>query len=399
MTEQTQEMEQTMSLINPNTKPSLAKTPPMGWNSWNMFGPKVTAESVCQVADVLVSTGLKDCGYEYVVIDDCWSFKEKRDSSGDLIPDAGRFPDGIKAVADYVHSKGFKFGIYSDAGTMTCAGFPGSFGFEEQDARLWASWGVDFLKYDYCYAPPEQEVAIERYTRMGTALQNSGRDILFSICEWGGRAPSLWARQAGGHMWRVTGDVIDSWSNIVHNGWEGLGIDSALDLAANLHEYAGPGGWNDMDMLVIGLNGKGSVPGNGANFNEYRTQMSMWSILCSPLMIGCDIRTMDTQIASLLMNREVLALNQDALGKQAVRILQRGALEIWKKPLADGSNALALLNRGSGSAEITIKAGEIGLLDSHQAPVRDLWKQADVADFKSSFTQKVEAHATVLLKI
>lgn len=388
-----------MAQPEPGKKPALAQTPPMGWNSWNSFGPKVNEEAIRQITDTLVTTGLKDCGYEYIVIDDCWSFKEKRDSNGDLIPDPERFPNGIKPIVHYVHSKGLKFGIYSDAAEKTCASFPGSFGYEEQDAHLWASWGVDFLKYDYCFAPPEQEIAIERYTRMGSALQNSGRDILFSICEWGGRTPSLWARKAGGHTWRVTGDVIDSWTNVLHNGWEGLGIDTAIDLAVNLHEYAGPGGWNDMDMLVVGLNGKGSVPGNGAPFNEYRTQMSLWSMLCSPLMIGCDIRSMDSQIASLLMNREVLALNQDPLGKQAVRVIQRGPLEIWRKPLADGSLALALLNRGSSSAEIFFKAGEVGLLDSHHGPVRDLWKQANVADFKPTFAQKVEPHATVLLKI
>jgi alpha-galactosidase len=378
---------------------SLASTPPLGWNSWNTFGPKINADAVREMAEALVSTGLKDCGYEYIVIDDCWAVKDHRDSAGDLIPDPLRFPDGMRSVADYVHSLGLKFGIYSDAAEMTCAGYPGSFGFEEQDARLWASWGVDFLKYDYCHAPPEQAAAIQRYTRMGSALQNCGREILFSVCEWGGRSPHLWARQAGGQMWRATGDVIDSWVNVRSGSWWGLGIDAVLDQAAALHEYAAPGGWNDMDMLVVGLNGKGHVPGVGASYLEYQTQVSMWSILCSPLMIGCDIRSMSSETAGLMMNTEVLAINQDPLGRQAARIKKTGSLEIWRKPLADGGMALALLNRGSSGAAIDFKAGEVGLLDGARGVIRDLWQHQDVADLQPAFSYEVHPHAAALLKL
>ncbi|HEX9018146.1 MAG TPA: glycoside hydrolase family 27 protein [Anaerolineaceae bacterium] len=377
----------------------LASTPPMGWNSWNMFGPRVSADAVCGMADAMVSTGLKDCGYEYIVVDDCWSVKDHRDPHGDLIPDPERFADGVKPVADYVHSLGLKFGIYSDAAEMTCANFPGSFGFEDQDAALWASWGVDFLKYDYCHAPGDQATAIERYTRMGQALRNSGREILFSICEWGGRKPHLWARQAGGQMWRATGDVVDSWVSVLHGDWWGLGLDPAIDLAVNTYEYAGPGGWNDMDMLIVGLGGKGSIPGSGCSFHEYQTQVSMWSMLCSPLMIGCDLRTMTSETASLLTNREVLAVNQDALGEQARRIKKEGSLEIWKKRLADGGLALALLNRGSTGQEIDFTAGEVSLLDEPTGVIRDLWKQQDIADFDRTYQHTVQPHATVLLKI
>lgn len=379
--------------------PVLAATPPMGWNSWNLFGARVDERVVCEVADALVSSGLKDCGYTYVVIDDCWSVKGQRDANGDLIPDPQRFPNGIQAVAEHVHSRGLKFGIYSDAAEMTCAGYPGSFGFEAQDAALWANWGVDFLKYDYCHAPSDQATAIERYTRMGAALKGCGREILFSICEWGGRQPSLWARQAGGQMWRVTGDVVDSWVNVLHNNWWGLGIDSVIDLAAPLHEYAGPGGWNDMDMLVVGLGGKGQVPGTGASFYEYQTQMSLWSVLCSPLMVGCDVRALDAVTAGLLMNREVLALNQDPLGRQAQRVKQAGPLEVWKKPLADGALAVALLNRGSSGQEIAFSAGELGLLDGVRGVVRDLWKGADVADLRPVMSYPVMPHGTALLKL
>lgn len=383
----------------PTQTSALASTPPMGWNSWNMFGPKVTAAAVAEMADAIVQSGLKDCGYQYVVIDDCWTVKGQRDSNGDLIPDPERFPDGIQPVAEHVHSLGLKFGIYSDAAEMTCAGYPGSFGFEEQDAHLWASWGVDFLKYDYCYAPTDQATAIERYTRMGSALKNCGRPILFNICEWGGRNPHLWARQAGGQMWRVTGDVVDSWSDVKLGNWWGLGIETAIDKAANLHSYAGPGGWNDMDMLVVGLQGKGHIPGAGATLWEYGTQVSMWSILASPLMIGCDVRALTPEIAGLLTNREVLAINQDALGQQAVRISRAGGLEVWRKALADGGVALALLNRRSSRAEIAFNAGDIGLLDDTQAVIRDTWKQEDVADFKPEFSYEVPPHGTALLRI
>ncbi len=377
----------------------LASTPPLGWNSWNMLGAKVSAQGVCEMAQAMVNSGLKDCGFEYVVIDDCWSVKGKRDSHGDLIPDPQRFPDGIGPVAECVHSLGLKFGIYSDAAEMTCAGYPGSFGFEQQDARLWAGWGVDFLKYDYCHAPIDQASAIQRYTRMGQALKNCGREMLYSLCEWGGRNPHLWARQAGGQMWRVTGDVVDSWTNFQAGTWWGLGIDTALDRAPNLYEYAGPGGWNDMDMLVVGLNGQGQIPGRGCSFLEYQTQVSMWAVLCSPLMIGCDLRNLDKETASLLMNREVLAVNQDPLGEQARRLRRNGPLEVWCKRLAGGDLALALLNRGSSAAEIRFTCGEIGLLDDTKAVIRDLWKQADVADLQPSFAYEVHPHGTALLKI
>jgi alpha-galactosidase len=381
------------------TTQPLAATPPLGWNSWNAFGVRVNEALIRETADAMVSSGLRDCGYQYVVIDDCWSVKDRRDANGDLIPDPERFPNGMKALADYVHSRGLKFGIYSDAAEWTCAHYPGSFGFEAQDAALWASWGVDFLKYDYCHAPSDQTTAIERYTRMGDALRGCGRQILFSLCEWGGRAPYLWGRQVGGQMWRVTGDVVDSWTSVLLGTWWALGIDTAIDLAVNLHDYAGPGGWNDLDMLVIGLGGQGNVGGGGAKLLEYQTQFSMWSILCSPLMIGCDIRNLSPEIAAILMNREILAVNQDPLGKQAVRIQKNGVLEIWRKPLADGSLALALLNRGSSGAKISFTAAEIGLLDTFKGSVRDLGRQVDLADFSPEFSEVVQPHATTLLKI
>lgn len=376
----------------------LAPTPPMGWNSWNTFGHSINETVVRETADALDSTGLKDHGYEYVVIDDCWPVKDKRDSNGDLIPDPEKFPNGIKALAEYVHSKGLKIGIYSDAAEKTCGNYPGSYGFEEQDAQLWASWDVDFLKYDYCHAPLDQATAIERYSRMGNALRKTEREFLYSLCEWGGRSPHLWGRQVGGHMWRVSGDVYDSWINIWMKTWYAIGIDISIDIAAELHEYGGPGGWNDLDMLVVGLKGKGQIAGTGMSFVEYQTHMSLWCMACSPLMIGCDIRTLDSETASLLMNPEVLAVNQDPLGIPAKRVRQIGTCEIWTKRLADKSVAVSVINRGSRPEDVTVKAGDIGLLDTPKL-ARNLWTQEDVADFTTELTQRVQAHETVLLKV
>jgi alpha-galactosidase len=373
----------------------------MGWNSWNMFGHNISEASIRETADALVSSGLKDCGYGYIVIDDCWSKKDGRDKNGNLVADPQKFPNGIKALADYVHNLGFKIGIYSDAAEKTCGGYPGSYLFEEQDAQLWASWGIDFLKYDYCHAPLfDQAVAIERYTRMGEALRNTKREFLFSLCEWGNQSPHLWGRNVGGHMWRVSGDVFDSWINIWMKDWNtyGIGVDVSIDIAHDLHGYGSPGGWNDLDMLVVGLKGKGQISGGGMSFLEYQTHMSMWVMACSPLMIGCDVRKIDTETASLLMNREVLAINQDPLGKPAQRIKQIGTCEIWTKRLADSSVAVAVVNRGSRGDDLILKARDIGLLETPKL-ARNLWSGQDIADFKVEITQRVEPHETILLKI
>jgi alpha-galactosidase len=372
----------------------------MGWNSWNLLGAAVSEENLRQTAKAMAELGFRDYGYEYLVIDDCWSLPGKRDSNGDLIPDPQKFPNGMNALTDYVHGLGFKMGIYSDAAEMTCARHPGSFGFEEQDAALWAAWGFDFLKYDYCHAPADQATAIERYSRMSAALQKTGRPFLYSLCEWGGRAPHTWGRRVGGQMWRVSGDVFDAWVNlwVAEYNFYGIGVDTSIDIAASVADYGGPGGWNDLDMLIVGLKGRGHIPGSGLTFLEYQTHMSIWCMACSPLMIGCDVRSMDKDTAALLLNREVLAVNQDALGIPARRVLQNGRCEIWRKPLADGSLAVALINRGSTGADIVLRACDVGLLDTPKL-VRDLWQGADIADFTASLTQHVHPHQTVLLKI
>lgn len=361
----------------------------MGWNSWNMFGSSIHESLIRETADAMVTSGLKDCGYEYIVIDDCWSQKDGRDQHGNLVPDPTKFPSGMKALADFVHSRGLKIGIYSDAAELTCAGYIGSYGFEEQDAQLWAAWGIDFLKYDYCHAPDDQASAIQRYARMGAALQRTGHRFLFSLCEWGGRSPQLWGRNVGGQMWRVSRDVVDRW----------VDIEMGLDIAANLHDCGGPGGWNDLDMLVVGLNGNGQVPGEGMSWTEYQTHMSIWCMACSPLMIGCDVRTLDRETVALLMNREVLAVNQDRLGRPAQRVRQFDHCEIWKKVLADGAIAVALVNRGPSDRNITLKASDVGLLNGPKH-LRNLWIQQDIADdFTHELTQCVQSHETILLRI
>lgn len=374
----------------------LAATPPMGWNSWNTIGHGVSEEVVRETAEAMKRFGMRELGYEYVVIDDCWSHKEGRDKNGNLIPDAERFPNGMKALADYVHGLGFKLGIYSDAAELTCAKWPGSYGHEEQDAALWASWGIDFLKYDYCHAPGDQTTAIERYSAMGEALRATGREILYSACEWGGRAPWTWARNAGCHMWRVTGDVVDRFDTTLD--WGGLGILPALDRAAHLHEYAGPGGWNDMDMLVVGCRGMGHT-GTGCTDTEYRLHMTMWVMLASPLMCGNDIRKMDTETAAILLNPEVLAVSQDPDGIQAEIVDKEGPLETWVKPLVDGGVAVALINRGHSDAEYGIHADDFIFEEEGPKLVRDLWARSDIGELVEAFPVEVPAHGTVMLKV
>jgi alpha-galactosidase len=342
----------------------------MGWNSWNAFGPTIDAAVVREMADALVSTGLRDLGYRYLVIDDGWSRKSGRDTNGDLVPDPDRFPDGIAPLAAHAHERGLLLGIYSDAAELTCARHPGSYGFEDRDAALWATWGIDFLKYDYCHAPPDRAAAIERYSTMRLALDGTGSEILLSICEWGEREPHRWAREVGGQMWRVSGDVVDTWGDLASSSTD-FGIVGAIDRAADLADFAGPGGWNDLDMLVVGLEGRGYVPGTGAALAEYRTQVSMWSLLASPLMIGCDIRSMSTDSMALLSNPRIIAIDQDPLGVPAKRVGRRDDVEIWRRPLAGGRIALGLLNRSSAAVDVELPANDFG--DAPPGVFVDAW--------------------------
>ncbi len=280
-------------------------TPPMGWNTWNTFGKDIDEELILKSTDAMIETGLKDAGYEYIVIDDIWALKE-RDENGRLVPDPEKFPHGMKYIADYVHSKGLKFGMYSCAGYLTCAGYPSSYDYEWIDAQTFASWGVDFLKYDFCFHN-EAERADILYKRMGIALANCGRDILFSACSWGSAFTRQWIREVGAHMWRSTGDINDSWESVKKIA------QSQLDV----QEFGGINCFNDMDMLVVGMHGKGLVGMGGCSYEEYKLHFSLWALLGSPLMIGCDIRDMDEETRQILLNKEVIKINQDAAGRQA----------------------------------------------------------------------------------
>ncbi len=374
----------------------LAMTPPMGWNSWNGFGKKVSEQLIKETADSLVSTGLKDAGYTYLVIDDYWH--GGRDSVNNLLfPDPERFPSGMKALADYVHSKGLRLGIYSDAGKMTCGDQPGSYGYEEKDAKLFAEWGIDFLKYDYCYCNDygsennDYKMAIDRYKKMGDALKATGRPILYSICEWGPRSPWLWGKEVGGHMWRTSYDVHDFWDT-PRNEDSPIGILTSLDVVSNLDRFAGPGGWNDPDMLVVGLNNTGNVRGGGCNEIEYRTQMSMWCMLAAPLMIGCDIRKMDAATKTILLNKDIISIDQDTLGKQGFRVFRRDGIEVFKKPLSGDRVAIAFLNRNSESNNISLLYKDMELDSKINYSIYDVWEHKKVEQPERIGSIRLKSH-------
>jgi len=274
--------------------------PPMGFNTWNTFGDKINEEMIKEIADALVSTGLKDLGYDYLVIDDCWA-KKKRDENGKMVPNPEKFPNGMKAVADYVHSKGLKFGMYSCVGTMTCAGYPGSHNHEYTDAETFAQWGIDFLKYDYCYRS-KKIIGADSYRKMAVALKNTGRDILFSACSWGHDDTHKWIDTTGANMWRATTDIKDSWGKIKELAMTAMDIDNLNYMNC----------FTDLDMLIVGMNGKGFCAIDGCTNDEYITHFSFWSMFGSPLMIGCDIRNMDEETLKILSNKDVIAINQDS---------------------------------------------------------------------------------------
>jgi alpha-galactosidase len=362
----------------------LAKTPPMGWNSWNKFACDVSEELIRSIADAMVASGLKDAGYEYVVIDDCWQVA--RDDQGNIIPDPKRFPHGMKALGDYVHSKGLKFGIYSDAGTGTCQNRPGSRGYEFQDARQYAAWGVDYLKYDWCNHSTQDSQAA--YSIMRDALAKSGRPIVFSLCEWGSTRPWLWAKDVG-NLWRATGDIIDKWST--GEKQDGLGVVQILDQLNGLESYAGPGHWNDPDMLEVG--------NQGLSDTEARAHFSMWCILAAPLIAGNDIRSMRSEIREILTNKDLIAIDQDARGIQGHRVKKEGNLEVWSKQLSDGTRAVALLNRGNGDMEVSVAWHEIGYPGSLKASVRDLWSGKTSENTKGKYSASVPSHGAVVVRI
>jgi alpha-galactosidase len=361
----------------------LALTPPMGWNSWNKFACNVTERTVRAVADAMVTSGMRDAGYSYVVVDDCWH--GPRDADGFITADKERFPSGIKALADYVHSKGLKFGIYSDAGRKTCGGRPGSQGYEYQDALTYARWGVDYLKYDWCNTGSRN--AEEAYKLMADALRSTGRDIVLSICEWGTAKPWHWAANVG-NLWRTTGDIIDKWSGKHDYSW---GVVSIADMNEPLWPYAGPGHWNDPDMLEIG-NG-------GLTDTEYRSHFSLWAMMAAPLMAGNDVAGMSEATKAILLNKEVIAVDQDRLGVQGRRVWKEGDSEVWVKPLTGGRRAILLFNRGESPATIEASWEQLGYPAGLKARVRDLWAHADLPRASGRYSATVAPHGVQMVVV
>jgi Alpha-galactosidase len=362
-----------------NTVPSngLAQTPPMGWNSWNHFGSSVDDAIVRAAADKLVSSGLASAGYVYINIDDCW--EGARDVDGNIKPN-DKFPD-MKALAAYVHGRGLKLGIYSSPGPLTCGGYVGSYGYEEQDAKTYASWGIDYLKYDWCsaarvYTNDQLQAA---YQKMGTALANCGRPIVYSLCEYGMGDVWKWGPQVGANLWRTTGDIQDNWKSMSDIGFN----------QGHLASYAGPGHWNDPDMLEVG---------NGGMTNtEYRTHFSLWCLLAAPLMAGNNLNAMSSETLEILGDKEVIAIDQDPLGKQAVSIVKQGDAQILAKDLKDGSKAIGLFNTGQAMLKITLNFSDIGVKGKQK--IRDLWLHKELGIFDSKFEATVEPHGVVIIKI
>lgn len=333
---------------------AMCKVPPMGWNSWNTFAENINEALIRTTADAMVESGLRDAGYEYLVIDDCWSLKE-RDAQGNLVADPVKFPSGMKAVADYVHSKGLKFGMYSCCGTKTCAQYPGSFDHEFQDADQLAAWGVDYLKYDNCYKPQGIECK-NLYRRMGMALANCGRDIVFSACQWGTENVHEWIRSTGAHLFRSTGDICDSWES----------IKTLAESQMKYQAYSGNYCHNDMDMLVVGMHGKGGndyISAGGCTDVEYQTHFALWAMMNSPLIIGCDIRNMTDATKKILMNRDMIAINQDEECRSPYRLETFASPDafILVKPLSNGDYAIGFFNLGDAPATVLLNFWDIGL--------------------------------------
>lgn len=371
----------------------IKNTPPMGWNSWNTFGHEISDQLIRDTADKLVETGLAACGYEYVVIDDCWALHE-RDENGRLVPDPAKFPHGIKALTDYVHSKGLKFGIYSCAGNLTCAGFPGSYEHEFTDAATFAEWGVDFLKYDYCYHSDIVHGKY-RYLRMGLALKNCGRDILFSACSWGSDGTPEWIRETGANMWRSTGDVFDTWESV-----KGIVLKQEAMLP-----YGGIGSFNDMDMMVVGMRGRGNVGMDGLNDTQYRTHFAVWALFGSPLFIGCDVREMDDFTLSLLKNKLLIAINQDADSRQVIKLtsgwdLDNSSVHNYARMLENGDIAVGLFNLGDQRQTAWLSLDKLGLPEStgKTLEMHDVFTGEVITVTNGTFYRPIQAYDSLVYR-
>ena len=346
-------------------------TPPLGWNTWNTYGCDINEKMVLESARVMISSGLRDAGYEYVVLDDGWQLRQ-RDENGSLVADPAKFPRGIRALADDLHAMGLKLGIYSCAGQMTCGGYPGSNGYEFEDAALFASWHVDYLKYDYCYKP-QHEQGDQLYQRMALALANCGRDIVFSACSWGAEETYQWIKSTGAHCWRSTVDIWDTWESICR----------LIGEQKKLLPYNGAGCFNDMDMLVVGMNGSGNVGLAGCTDTQYKTHFSFWAFMGSPLMIGCDIRSMSPETAKILLNKDLIAINQDKGYRQPFSIggsfnFQWGDVEnsfVWAKLLENGDIAIGMFNLSDDPRNMYFTLPDLALprFCGRKLELKDLW--------------------------
>lgn len=374
----------------------LALTPPMGWNSWNKFACNVDENLIKSVADAMLASGMKDAGYNYINIDDCWH--GERDSLGFIHPDSKRFPSGMKALADYIHSKGLKMGIYSDAGSQTCGGKPGSRGYEFQDAQTYAQWGIDYLKYDWCNT--EGLKAEGAYKTITAALRKAGRPMVLSICEWGTDKPWTWG-QSVGHLWRTTGDISAIFDGVKDYGnWKSDGVMPIVDKQEGLRQYAGPGHWNDPDMLEVG---------NGMSLNEDRAHFSIWCMLAAPLIAGNDLRSMSPEIKAILTNKDVIAVDQDSLGIEGFKQTTRDSVEVWVKPLVNNNWAVCFLNRSHTPATVNWAWGSEKVADTvfnktldataTTYKLRNLWTKKEMGDTKKLLKATVPPHDVLMLRL
>lgn len=376
----------------------LANTPPMGWNSWNTFETHIDEKLVKETADIMVASGMAAAGYNYIVLDDGWMTRE-RDKDGNLVPDPQKFPGGMKALVEYVHSKGLKFGLYNCAGTKTCAGYPGTRGHEYQDARFYASLNIDFLKYDWCNTAGI--TAKEAYATMSNALKTAGKPIVFSLCEWGDNQPWEWGEPVG-NLWRVSGDIYPCF-DCEHKhpeNWSSWGVMKIVEMRKDIRKYSGPDHWNDFDMLEVG---------NGMTFAEDKSHFTMWSMLASPLISGNDFRKMSKETLGILTNKEIIAVNQDKLGIQAFRYSAEDGIEVWAKPLSDGNWAIAFLNRNDSAKKINFDWSRHLIKDvdfnfeanfKQQAfKLKDLWNNKEAGNTRKVFASEIGPHDVVVLKL
>lgn len=378
--------------------PGLALTPPMGWNSWNTFATNINEKLVMETADMLVSSGMKEAGYIYLVLDDGWMAMERDSITGNLVPDPVKFPNGIKKVVDYVHAKGLKFGLYNCAGTKTCAGYPGTRGYEYQDARQYAAWEIDYLKYDWCSTDGIN--AKEAYATMSKALKAARRPIIFSLCEWGTYSPWEWAAPVG-QLWRISGDIYNCFDCIKDWGsWKSLGVTHIIDVRKNIRQYAGPGHWNDMDMMEVG---------HGMSVNEDRAHFTMWCMLASPLIAGNDLRHMTKETISILTDKDVIAINQDKRGVQAYLEQQQDSVDTWIKPLVNNELAICFMNRSQKPVTVNYNFLQHPVNDTvsntvidfakTSFSVTDVWKKVKAGNTKKIFSAVVPPHDVVLLRL